>query len=68
MRCKKCLKVYRVEAENHNFICAGIAKRGTKFKKDTVWLCLKGELAESYLEMTPDEAGMIVSGLVRAIA
>lgn len=66
-RCKKCKKCYRMEAENDNFICSGTVTRGTRYKHDTVWLCLKGELAESYLEMTPEEAQIIVTALVQAI-
>ncbi len=71
MRCprknKKCTPTYIYLGKNKNFICSGIAKKGTRYSKDIVWLCLKGELARSEIELTPHEASLIVSVLASSV-
>ena len=44
-----------------NYICSGVAKKGTKFDGDIVWLCMKGKMSETALEMTTAEALGIIS-------
>lgn len=58
--CKLSLMYY---CNKKNFICSGLAKQGTKYYKDVIWLCLKGEIMERRIEMTPYEASLILSVL-----
>ena len=39
-----------------NYICSGVSKKPSKFSEDNVFLCLKGKLCETSLEMTSNEA------------
>ena len=50
-----------------NYICSGVAKRGTKFDGDIVWLCMKGKMSETALEMTTAEALGIISVLTGSL-
>lgn len=52
----------------NNYICAGISKKGTKYKLDNIWLCLSSHLGKSKIEMTQDEAGLLISALGCAIS
>ncbi len=65
---KKCSPALIYQCRDGNFICSGIAKKGSKYSKDIIWLCLKGQLSHSEIEMTPHEASLIVSALSSSIA
>jgi len=47
-----------------NYICSGVSTKGIKFKDDKIFLCMKGKLAKTALEMTPNEALGIASALM----
>jgi len=47
-----------------NYICSGVSIKGSKFDEDKIWLCIKGKLAKTALEMTPNEALGIASALM----
>ena len=50
-------------------ICSGICSRPTKYKKDNIWLCLKGKYVEDHrIEMTQGEALVIISTLSLAVS
>ena len=59
-QCKLNLMYY---CNKRNFVCSGIASKGTKYNKDIIWLCLKGESMNRRLEMTPHEASLMISVL-----
>jgi hypothetical protein len=63
--CEGCL-VYK--ASGVGFICSGIIKNPSVYKKDKVMLCIKGELTDKMTEMTIEEAGFIISVLASTIA
>jgi len=65
---KDCNSVVCYKFSYRNLICCGVAKKGSRFPKDIIWLCLKGELGQNKMEMTPREASLIVSALSCAIA
>ena len=64
---KKCKPAMLFRAKGDNFICAGQTKKGTMYKNDTIWLCLKGDKAKARLEMTKAEAALVASALCCAI-
>jgi hypothetical protein len=64
-KCKSCL-IYL--CTNKNFICSGLVKKGTKYPGDIIWLCLNGQLSQSFLEMTPKEASYIISVLSSSLS
>lgn len=72
MKCFKknntCKPQLQFLAEGDNFICSGISKKPTSYKKDVVWMCLKGATCKSSLEMTLGEAASVVAVLSSAIA
>jgi len=51
----------------HNYICSGISSKPTKYKKDIVWLCLKGKFSQTQLELTKGEALGIISVLTGSL-
>ena len=59
--CSPCL-IYKCKGKN--FICSGINKKPTKYKKDFVTLCLKGQLSNRIMEMTVQEACFITSAIM----
>jgi len=59
--CKPCL-IY--QCKGSNFICSGVNKKPTKYKKDYITLCLKGQLANRSIEMTVEEACFIASAIM----
>jgi hypothetical protein len=60
---KKCDLTLKISPNKKNYICSGINKKGTKYKNDVIWLCLKGLLSELKIEMTRGEAAFIISVL-----
>ena len=47
------------------YICVGVNKKPTKWKKDVIKLCLNGEFVKDFtIEMTPEEALLIARGLL----
>jgi hypothetical protein len=64
---KNCKPSLIYLCKNKNFICSGIAKKGSKISKDIVWLCIRGELAHSEIELTPHEASLITSTLASSV-
>ena len=64
---KNCTPSLFYKCKGGNFICSGIAKKGNKYNDDKVWLCLRGQLAKTQLEMTPHEAALMVSSLSASI-
>jgi hypothetical protein len=59
--CNPCL-IYKCKSKN--FICSGINNKPTKYKKDYVTLCLKGQLSNRIIEMTCEEACFIASAIM----
>lgn len=60
---KNCEPILRLRDKGH-FICSGINKKPTKYKKDIIKLCLKGKYVKRFIiEMTLQEALMISSAL-----
>ena len=59
--CKPCL-IYK--CKGGNFICSGNNNKPTKYKKDYVILCLKGQLTNRSIEMTCQEACLIASAIM----
>lgn len=47
--------------EKKNYICGCVAEKGSVYKDDTCWLCLKGKYNSTNLEMTKAEALSIIS-------
>jgi len=60
---KSCKPSICFMTKKGNYICSGISSKPTKFECDNVWLCLKGKVAESGIEMTKAEALGIISAL-----
>jgi len=60
---KVCSPAICFMTERGNFICCGVSSKPSKFKQDTIWLCLKGKVAKTALEMTPSEALTIITAL-----
>jgi len=50
-----------------NYICSGVSFKPTKFSEDKVWLCLKGKLSKTALEMTKNETLGIISVLTASL-
>ena len=67
MKCPKknkyCTPALYLKDKNY-FICTGINKKPTKYKKDIIKLCLRGKYVKDFkIEMTLQEALMISSAL-----
>lgn len=60
---KHCKLIQCFAFNNDTFICGGINKKPTEYKKDNVWICLKGALTNRSIEMTVAEAGFIISAM-----
>jgi len=60
---KVCSPTMCFMTEKKNYICCGISSKPSRFKCDTIWLCLKGKVASTALEMTPKEALTIITAL-----
>lgn len=60
---KNCSGGMIIQGAKDNYICSGINSKPTKYKKDNIWLCLRGSLAKQHIEMTLDEALGIISVL-----
>ena len=60
---KYCTSILIFKGKKDNFICSGVSKKPTKYKEDIIWLCLKGKLCKTQLEMTKAEAVFIISSL-----
>lgn len=60
---KHCKPSLIFKSIKNNYICSGISTKPSKFKDDTVWLCLKGAISKTALEMTENESKAIVSVL-----
>jgi hypothetical protein len=63
MKCRrhlKCKSILIREAENKDYICCGIQYKPTKFKDDTICLCLKGQYGDLHVELTRKEAVEII--------
>lgn len=70
----KCLKKSKVckpsvyfLSSKKNYICSGISSSPSIFKEDKVWLCLKGALSKTALEMTKAEALGIIAVLTASL-
>jgi len=50
-----------------NYICSGVSTKPSKFSEDNIFLCMKGKLAKTVLEMTPNEALGIASALMGSV-
>jgi len=50
-----------------NYICSGVSSKPSKFSEDKIWLCIKGKLAKTALEMTSNEALGIASALMGSV-
>ena len=64
---KNCEPSLCIRGAGKNFVCAGLNKKPSKFKKDNIWLCLSGELSNRTIEMTKQEAGFFIGCLGIAI-
>ena len=64
MKCKNCKRLFLFKAGD-DFICSGKNSKPTKWKKDNIWLCLKGSLAQGRFELTRNEALIIASALCK---
>ena len=60
---KNCKNLFCAKSKSH-YICSGINKKPTKYKKDIVKLCLKGKFVENFnIEMTLGEAALMSAAL-----
>lgn len=60
---KNCRAILCLKDGSH-YICSGINSKPTKFEKDIITLCLRGEYVKAHkIEMTPSEALLIISVL-----
>ena len=55
-----CIPIALVKAKGDNYICAGYNPKPSKFKKDIIMLSLKGKVSNTNLEMTKEEAALII--------
>jgi len=60
---KNCNQTLMYKCSGGDFICSGINTKPTKYKKDNVWFCMKGQLSKTGIEMTIQEVAFIVSVL-----
>lgn len=56
-----------LKGKDNNYICSGISKKPTKYKKDIINLCLSGILSKTKIEMTKDKASFIISVLATSL-
>jgi hypothetical protein len=61
---KNCKPSLIFGCKGDNFICSGINKKPSKYKKDYVMLCLKGQISDRSMEMTVEEACFITSAIM----
>jgi hypothetical protein len=64
---KNCKPSICFKTIKNNFICSGVSFKPSKFKEDNIWLCLRGKLSETSLEMTKGEALGIISTLTGSL-
>lgn len=64
---KNCSPSICFVTSKKNYICSGISSKPTKFEEDKIWLCLKGALSETSLEMTENEVLGIISVLTASL-
>lgn len=72
LKCSKDIKFCHPKSltkAGDDFICCGITKKPTKYKKDVVKLCLKGKFVPKFtIEMTVEEAICFIKSLSTAIS
>lgn len=64
---KNCLPNLIYKCKNKNFICSGTGKKPTGYKKDFVWICMRGALSKTEIEMTVQEASFVISVLASTL-
>jgi len=60
---KNCKPSICFMTKKGNYICSGISTKPSKFKEDKVWLCRKGKLSQTNVEMTKAEAFGTIAAL-----
>ena len=60
---KGCKSVFVAIAKNKNYVCSGELKKPSKYKGDTVAMCIKGKFVNLKIELTPNEAIIIMAAL-----
>lgn len=67
---KTCKQILYFSNGKGVYICSGVNKKPTKFKKDNIWICLKGHYIRKpeRIEMTRGEALTIVAALCAALS
>lgn len=63
----ECKPSILFRGKGDNLICSGISKKPSRYRKDNVWLCLQGAYGKTYLEMTKQEALMVISALAGSV-
>lgn len=66
-RSKVCKPSVCFKSSKGNYICSGVSNKPTKFKEDIIWLCLKGKMSKTDLEMTKAETLGIISVLTASL-
>jgi hypothetical protein len=66
-KCRGCEPIFNLKLNKDNFICSCIKNKGTKYKKDIIWLCLSGVLSKTSLEMTKFEATSLIAALSNSL-
>ena len=51
----------------NNYICSGVSNKPSKFSEDNIFLCLKGKLCETSLELTSNEALGVTAALLGSV-
>lgn len=64
---KSCTPCLIYNCKDGNFICSGINKKPSAYKKDYIKLCLRGKLTDREMEMTVEEACYITSTLMATV-
>ena len=67
---KTCTQMLYYTDGKKAVVCSGVNKKPTKYKKDNIWLCLKGHYISRLdrFEMTRGEAYLIISALCAALS
>ena len=64
---KNCKPSILFVTSKKNYICSGVSAKPSKFSEDKIWLCIKGKLSKTAMEMTPNEALGIASALMGSV-
>ena len=64
---KECKPSVCFKTIKNNYICSGISRNPSHYSQDKFWLCGRGKECSFDLEMTKEEALLIVSALCASL-